>query len=63
MYFLSKGKMSLVVSIPSTHGRKSGGKDDSGDFKVSVSSPGELNVESQGEITLCFTNGGECVFL
>lgn len=31
--------MSLAVPIPSTHGRKSGGKDDSGDFKVSVSSP------------------------
>lgn len=25
--------------------------------------PGGLNVESQEEVTLCFTNGGECAFL
>lgn len=37
-------------------------KDGSGDFKVSVSFPGELNIESLEERTLCFTNGGECGF-
>lgn len=63
MLFLLEGDLSLAGPVPSTHGKKIGRKDGGGGFRVAGGFPGGLNVESQEEVTLCFTNGGECAFL